>query len=134
MKKLRYFFIGVVGILLYTMIIGLAYRNIYNSQDQGKGRLGILAQPMKSLAEIPLLLKQLTAVPEFYVKNGTSRDGINFLKDVSGEYSQKLLTSYKEGVYGSVVELIDISTGKSIKKWTPDNLEIFNNALNQANP
>lgn len=116
------------------MILGLIYRNIYLSKDQGEGRLGIIANPLKNLAEIPLVFKALISTPEFFVKNNSAKDGLVQTGEFNTIINQKLLTSYKEGVYASVVSLIDLKSGKHIKNWRPDNKNLFKKAFNSENP
>jgi hypothetical protein len=115
------------------MIIGVSYKLVYQSADGGKSRLGIIGEALESLAEIPILIKQFMDPPEFFVFNETSNDGLTFYENIENKYTQKLLASYKEGKYGSVIDLIDLNSGESIKKWKPNNLEIFKKAYNPEN-
>ena len=134
MRKLRYAFIIIVGLFFYSMLLAAAVRNIYLSQDQGSQRFGLVKGPIKFLAETPSLIKRVLEAPEFYVSNSGSEDGVFFTSDGKADLSEDLLVSYKKDRFQQVFELIDLSTGKSIRTWEPDNKEIYDLAYNPQNP
>lgn len=134
MKKIRYIFIFITGLLLFSILLAASVRNIYSSNDDGTGRLGFLAKPLKIMAETPSLIKKIMDVPEFFVDNTQSKDGFTYLiKQPTNEFP-KLLVSYKEAAFGQTFDLLDINTGKLIKRWQPDNKVLYEKAYNINNP
>ena len=134
MKKLRYLFITLAGLFFYSLFLATSIRNIYLSEDRGVGRLGILAKPLEFMAEAPLFFKQYLDLPEYYVKNNQSIDGFNYLQKIDLEQYPKILTTYKLEGFGQKFDLLDIKNGELIKRWEPDNKELFNKGYNKNNP
>ena len=134
MKKIRYTFIIVVGLFFYSILLASSIRNIYFSDDGGKGRLGFLAKPFKFLAETPSLIKKVLEPEEFFVTNTVSGNGFTYInKKQTGKYP-KLLVSYKEARFAQTFDLLDINDGRLIKRWLPDNKHLYQKAYNEENP
>ena len=57
MKRLRILFIIIAGLFFYSMLLTALTRNIYLNKDGGE-RWGIIAKPIKFIAELPSLAKQ----------------------------------------------------------------------------
>ncbi len=133
MKKLRIVFIVVAGLFFYSILLSSFVRNIYLAQDKGE-KWGSLAKPVKFMAELPSAIKQSVNKPEFYVKNKNSEDGISFSNKTGVQGYPKLLVTYKTEKFGQKFELLDLSNGKSIKKWEPDNESLYARAYNELNP
>ncbi len=133
MKNLRRFFIIIAAIFFYTIFLSSFVRNIYLSTDVG-GKWGILASPVKFMAEIPSLIKRALEKPEFYAYNNTSKDGLDKFNIKGAEHYPKLLVSYKDKEFGQKFELIDLPSGKTLKQWEPDNAELYNKGFNPKNP
>ena len=134
MKKFRFAFILIAGLFFYAIFIASSVRNIYLSRDEGKGRLGFIVDPLKFLAETPSLMKQLVETPEFLVKNSKSEGGFTHFDKKTSEKLPNLLVGYKTEKYGSTFDLLNINTGKVIKKWSPNNEALFQRAFNDQNP
>lgn len=134
MKKIRYGIIGVLGLFFYSILLASGIRNIYLSEDEGRGRFGVLQQPLKLMAEIPSLIKTVLDKPEFYVANQAAEDGLTFPGGTAVQGYPSLLVSYKEKRFGQEFELLDLNSGKTLKKWSPDNQALFEQAYNEANP
>jgi len=133
MKKLRIVFIIVFGLFFYSMLLSSVVRNIYLSQDGGE-RWGVIAKPIKFIAEVPSLFKKSLESPEFLVNNKKSEDGINYFDKSGIDQYPNLLVSYKDQSVGQKFELIDVQTGKILKRWEPDNEYLYNSAYNALNP
>ncbi len=134
MRKLRLLFIGIVGLLIFSVLLASSIRNIYGSKDGGKARLGFMAKPLKFMAEIPSYIKQVVAAPEFYVLNSNAVDGLDHKTDLSDSKYPKLLVTYKEEPFNQKFDLIDLNDGSLIKQWAPDNEELYEKAYNNLNP
>ncbi len=74
------------------------------------------------------------APPEFYVKNQGNFDGFSYEKTTSLSDYPNLLVSYKDEKFGQKFELFDINKGKSLKRWSPDNAALYEQAYNENNP
>ncbi len=133
MKKLRLLFIVIAGLFFYTMLISALVRNIYLNKDGGE-RWGVIAKPIKFMAEIPSLAKQSMKPGEFLVRNSEYKDGIQYYNTTNIENYPDLLVSYKDKRFGQKFELIDLAEGKSIKLWEPDNELLFSRSHNGDNP
>ncbi len=134
MKKLRFAFILIAGLFFFAIFIASSVRNIYLSSDEGKGRLGFMANPLKFLAETPSLMKQIVDPAEFLVKNSKSKDGFTYFDKKPSDTYPNLLVGYKTEKYGSKFDLLNSSTGEVIKNWAPDNKALFKQAFNDLNP
>jgi hypothetical protein len=134
MKKLRYAFILMVGLVFYSMLLAVSIRHIYLSNDEGQRRLGFLSKPLVFLAETPKLISQALQPPEFMVANSEFKDGFTYFDGHKSEVNSKLLVSYKTEKYGSKFDLLDINTGTVIKQWTPENETLYEQAYNPLNP
>jgi len=133
-KKLRYAFIIVVGLLLYSVLLASSIRLIYRSSDRGQARLGFLAQPLEFLALTPSLIKQVMGPDEFMVRNSTIKDGFTYFKKPDTGTYPKVLVSFKDGKFSNKFDLYDINTGDVIKEWAPDNKSLYEKGYNEANP
>ncbi|MEO9891010.1 arylsulfotransferase family protein [Aurantibacter sp.] len=134
MKKLRIAFIGIVGLFFFSILLASSVRNIYMAGDNGKSRLGFLAQPIKFMAETPSIIKTILSAPEFIVTNSEAKGGLDYSNGVDTKSYPKLLVSYKQKEFGQEFELLDLKNGKSIKKWSPDNASLYEQAFNEDNP
>ncbi|WP_299164469.1 arylsulfotransferase family protein [uncultured Eudoraea sp.] len=134
MKKLRYIFIAIVGILIFSTLLASSIRNIYGSKDGGYGRFGILVKPLKFMAEIPSTVKKVFSPAEFYVTNSTSKEGLTFNKNFELKEYPNLLVSYKEKEFDQKFDLIDLNNGSLIKRWEPNNKTLYEQAYNLNNP
>ena len=134
MRKLRFIFIAVAGLFFYSVLLSALVRNIYLNKDDGE-RWGIIATPVKFMAEIPALAKQSLKPGEFKVKNTVNVDGVVLNVDKSEiEAYPNLLVSYKDKRFGQKFELINLKNGASIKRWEPDNELLFSESHNELNP
>mgnify|MGYP003700808941 CR=1 FL=1 len=134
MKKLRYAFIIIVGLLLYSLLLMVSVRNIYISVDFGEKKLGPLAAPLKFMAELPAALLAAFRPEEWFVANTRSKDGFAYVNKSHENTYPKLLVSYKtEGSYENKFDLLDINTGALIKRWFPDNEMLYQQAFNPEN-
>lgn len=133
MKKIRILFIVVAGLFFYSIFLSALTRNIYLNKDGGE-RWGMIAKPVKFMAEIPSLAKQSLKPGEFLVKDSEYKDGINYFDKTNMEGYPKLLASFKDERFGQKFELLDLKTGKSIKRWQPDNNLLFEKGYNPSNP
>ncbi len=135
MRKLRIAFIIIVGLLLYSLVLMVCVRNIYISGDGGEKKLGVFAAPLKYMAELPANILRIFKPKEYFVPNTDSKDGFNyFVKPTKNTYP-KLLVSYNgSGDYENKFDLLDINTGKLIKRWFPDNKKLYEAAYNPENP
>jgi len=86
------------------------------------------------MAEIPAMIKKVIEAPNFYKNNEQSQEGLVHLTPKDSFYYPKLLVSYKEKTFNQQFELIDINTGNTLKKWSPDNEDLFSKAYNDGNP
>lgn len=134
MKKLRYIFIAIVGILIFSTLLASSIRNIYGTKDGGYGRLGILVKPLKFMAEIPSTVKQIFSPPEFFVTNSTSKEGLTFNKNFELKKYPNLLVSYKEKEFDQKFDLLNLNNGSIIKRWKPNNKVLYEKAYNSNNP
>ncbi len=134
MKKLRYFFIALVGLLLYTLVLAAAYRNIYLAPDGGQRRFGALVGPLKFVSEIPSMVGKFLEKDEFMETNSISRDGVAYYNSPEKGSYPKLLATYKTEKFGQKFDLLDLNTGRLIKQWNPDNARLFAMAYNEDNP
>ena len=133
MKKLRYAFIILVGLFFFSILLASSVRNIYLSNDGGEGRFGFLVAPIKFMAETPSLIKKVLEGPEFFVPNTEAKDGFtHFDKSLIGSYP-KILVTYKDEAFGQKFDLLDINDNRLIKRWQPDNEELFRIAYNEKN-
>ncbi len=133
MKKLRILFIAVAGLFFYSVLMLSLARNIYLNRDRGE-RWGMIAEPIKFMAEIPSLAKQSLEPGEFMVGNSDYKDGVQYFSSTGLNNYPKLLVSFKDEAFGQKFDLIDLQTGKTIKRWEPDNKLLFNKAYNPENP
>ena len=134
MKKIRYIFILIVGLFFYSMLLSASIRNIYLSSDEGEGRLGFFAKPLKFLAETSTFIYKIIQPDEFLIANSEIGDGFTYSKKNDANSYPKLLVSYKTAKFESRFDLLDINTGKIIKQWFPNNKELFQKAYNELNP
>lgn len=134
MKKLRFIFIAITGLLFFSIFLSSTVRNIYLSADGGVKRFGPLVEPIKILAELPSLIKQVFKPAEFLVENVEDKDGFTYFGSDNIELYPKILISHKGEEFGQKFDLFELSTGKLIKRWEPDNKSLFDQAYNQMNP
>ncbi|WP_276390824.1 arylsulfotransferase family protein [Eudoraea chungangensis] len=134
MKKLRLYFIGIVGLLIFSVLLASSIRNIYESKDGGIGRLGFMAKPLKFMAEIPSIIKHVVSPAEFFVLNNNSKDGLNSFDSKIDKTYPKLLVTYKDEPFNQKIDLIDLNNGQVLKQWTPNNKELYAMAYNEDNP
>jgi len=134
MKKLRFAFILIAGLFFFAIFIASSVRNIYLSSDEGRGRLGFFATPLKFLAETPSMIKQIVQPAEFLVKDSVSQDGFTYFNENNSYNYPNLLVGHKTEKYGSKFDLLDINTGEVLKNWSPDNKALFQQAYNDLNP
>ena len=134
MRNLRYIFIFVLGLFFFSILLASGVRNIYLSKDGGSERLGFLVKPIKFMAETPSLIKQVLRPAEFFVSNSTAKDGLVKLNSVTNFSYPKLLVSYKEKEFDQKFDLIDLNNGDLIRRWEPNNKELFKKAYNIKNP
>ncbi len=138
MKKLRLLFIVIAGLFFYTMLISALVRNIYLNKDGGE-RWGIIAKPIKFIAEIPSLAKQSMEPPRFKIPNSENKSEnkeelVYYVDKSEIKNYPKLLVPYKVNRLDQKFDLIDLQTGKTIKRWEPDNALLFERAYNPENP
>tara|TARA_R110002049_G_scaffold296797_1_gene485173 strand:+ start:4748 stop:6079 length:1332 start_codon:yes stop_codon:yes gene_type:complete len=134
MKKLRLIFISIAGLLFFSIFLSSTVRNIYLSKDGGIKRFGIFAEPIKLLAELPTMVKQVLGPAEFLVENVEAKDGFTYFDTNNIDQYPKILISYKEVEFGQKFDLFELSTGKLLKRWEPDNKSLYEQAYNQINP
>lgn len=134
MKKLRLIFIAITGLLFFSIFLSSTVRIIYLSTDGGVKRFGPLVEPIKILAELPSLIKQVFKPAEFLVENMEDKDGFTYFGSDNIELYPKILISHKGEEFGQKFDLFELSTGKLIKRWEPDNKSLFNQAYNEMNP
>ncbi len=134
LKKIRIVFIGICLILFYTIFISSTVRNIYLSDHGGEKWFGGFTTIFKTLAELPSDTKKLFLDPEYLISNITLKDGFTYYvsKDSLLGYP-KLLISYKRERFDNIFELLDIKTGKTLKKWIPDSRKISELTYNKSN-
>ena len=134
MKRLRILFIIVVGIFLYSIALSSFVRNLYLAPDTN-AQWGIAGDAVKFMANLPSQVKQAFEAPGFYVGNSTAKDGLTLVSQVSDTVDYpNLLVSYKTKPFGQEFELLEVPSGASIRKWAPDNAELFERAFNEADP
>ena len=133
MKKLRIIFIVVAGLFFYSILLSSFVRNIYLNNNSLE-RWGILAKPVMFMAELPSMAKQSLNPGEFMLKNSTQKDGVQKYATNNIDAYPDLLVSFKDERFGQKFELLDLNTGKTIKRWEPDNSLLFDRAYNEANP
>lgn len=134
MRKLRFLFIAVFGLFFYSLLLAGSIRNIYLTGDEGKSRLGFMAEPLKFVAEIPSMIQQFLKRDEFYVPNDISEDGLVRFEEVQYSGSPKLLVTFKKDKFGQIFQLIDINSSTIIKEWAPENDDLYAKGYNEANP
>lgn len=132
MKKLRFIFIGLVSLAIYSTLLSSFVRNIYLSPS-GSETFKTLASPVKFMAELPSTIKKLSKAPGFYVGNSTSKDGVDIIHKDSTIFP-KLLVSYKKEPFRQEFQLLDLNNGKSLKKWKFDNAKLYDQAYNKNYP
>lgn len=133
MKKLRILFIVVAGLFFYSILLSSFVRNIYLN-DNSAERWGMWAKPVMFMAELPTMAKQSLTPDEFMLNNSEIAGGVQFHSKTNMENYPDLLVSYKDERFGQKFELLDLNTGKSLKRWEPDNKLIFEKAYNEKNP
>jgi hypothetical protein len=133
MKKIRFVFIAVVGLFLYTSLVASFVRNIYFAQDKGE-KWGILSNSVRFMAEIPSTIKTVFSNPEFYVPNSISKDGVNTSVEDPLLSNYQLLVSHKKVPFQQEFDLIDLKSGETLRNWKPDNKALFELAYNSNNP
>ncbi|MCM4172546.1 hypothetical protein DHD32_13730 [Arenibacter sp. TNZ] len=134
MKKLRLIFISIAGLLFFSIFLSSTVRNIYLSKDGGVNKFGMFAEPIKVLAELPSMVKQVLDLPEFLIKNVEAKDGFTYFGNHNFDQYPKILISYKEKEFGQKFDLYELSTGKLLKRWEPDNKSLYDQAYNQMYP
>ena len=133
LRFLRKAFIAIVGLFLFTLLIAAAVRNIYLT-DTGLNRYGIIAKPLRFMAELPSTVKRVFETPGFYTPNTTASDGVSYVNSTQkGDYP-KLLVTYKTAPFAQVVDLVDLNSGETLKTWAPDNAAIYSQGYNESNP
>jgi len=133
MKKIRIAFIVLAGLFFYSILLSSFVRNIYLNDDSDE-RWGVLAKPVRFMAEIPSLAKRSLQPGEFMLSNSEQPGGVSYAKNVAKSEYPKLLVSYKDMRFGQKVELIDLTNGKTIKRWEPDNQALYRESHNPENP
>ncbi|MEQ8217981.1 MAG: arylsulfotransferase family protein [Arenibacter sp.] len=79
-------------------------------------------------------MKQVFKPAEFLVENVEDKDGFTYFGSDNIELYPKILISHKGEEFGQKFDLFELSTGKLIKRWEPDNKSLFDQAYNQMNP
>lgn len=132
MKKIRYLFVAIVALLIYTVFISSTVRNIFLSNQES--RFPLITEPIKYLSELPSMIKKATNKPEFMVRNNKLKGNVEFVTQSTTNNYPNLLTTYKDEAFGQKFELFDINKNKSIKVWAPNNQKLYNLGYNEEFP
>lgn len=133
MKNIRLLIIGLTGLIIYTVILTGLSRVVFRDYPKSERTFGaFVPRLIYGSSEVLKISRSVFEDDEFYVENGTNKDGFEYYAPCDFDF--KLLVSYKTKRNRDVIQLLDVGSGKLIKEWIPDSKQIDVLSFNPDNP
>lgn len=133
MKKARIIFIGVTGLVIYSILLAGVSRIVFKDYEKAEQYFGkFIPKVVYGCSEVLRISKVYFEENEFYVENTTNKDGFEYYQPIDTDL--KLLVNYKTKRNSDIIQLLEVKSGKVLKEWIPDSKQIDVLSYNPNNP